>query len=139
MTPFEFKDAFRTEIDVARNADNPCQIIKREGPHPRYPWRSKVVNEWCVIGPRGRNEHQFALQWSRIVAGGPRVRVACKYKTLPQAWTYIAKRSRGWERNKYQQAKCIIQLMILKAQAADLPGSAKLKFDASITKPKRRR
>lgn len=119
---------------VARATPTP-RIIRRTGPDPHASWRPPITYAWCVIGPRDKsNNYTFALQWVKGMAGGARVRVGCRYKTLPQAWRYIKDRSRGWQRNKYQQAECIIRLMVLQAQAAGLPGAAKMKFDASLNK-----
>lgn len=147
----DYRDTFATEIRAVadrdvhdhissldnRNSTAP-RLIRRKGPDPRRSWM-EITFAWCVIGPRDKNNaHQFALQWVKGIAGGPRVRVGCKYKTLPQAWRYIRMKSRGWEKNKYAQAECIIRLMLLQAQAAGLPGAAKLKFDASLNKKRRK-
>lgn len=136
-----YRDHFVAEISAVAAVDSVAldkatvmRKIVRTEVDPRRTWTTRIAS-WCIIGGRDKgNFHQFALQWIRGVPGGPRVRVGCKYKTLPQAWRYIREKGRGYERNKYAQAECQIKLLILKAQAADLPGTKGLKFDASIRK-----
>lgn len=111
---------------------------------PRMPQFIKRDDGWVLFGPYdvrgGTRKHQFSLQMIHA-DGQPRVRVACKYMTLPQAWRHCATKGRAsWCRNQYQQAIAIIRLMVLQAQAYGLPGMPKdVKFDSSITKPKRRK
>lgn len=128
------RDAFKTERDVrSRNHEQLQQL--------HFPHLIKRSDGWILFGPfdvrNGKQHYPFALQMlyeDRQL----RVRVACKYMTLPQAWSHCAKgRLSIWDRNKYRQAATIIQLMVLQAQAYGLIPSS-VKFDSSIVKPKRR-
>lgn len=106
-----------------------------------YPHLIKRDDGWILFGPfdvrHGQQHYPFALQMLYI-DNSVRVRVACKYMTLPQAWRHCVVKGRaGWRRNQYQQAIAIIQLMVLQAQACGLV-SKSVKFDSSIVKPKRR-
>jgi hypothetical protein len=102
---------------------------------PKRNWDTRIAS-WCIISPvkGSHNDHVFSLQWHRGVAGGPRVRAGCRYKTLPQAWKYIKQKRRSYYSNKYAQAENIIRLLLLKAQDAGLPGVKGLKFDSSLAR-----
>lgn len=136
-----FKDAINrieeglaTLTAITAEGQNPLCVIRKEQ-NPKRNWTTHVVS-WCMISPikgQGGN-YMFALQWVRDVPGGPRVRAGCKYMTLPQAWKYIKKHGRGYNRNKYAQAECIIRLLLLKTQDAGLPGVKGLKFDGSLSR-----
>jgi hypothetical protein len=139
--PEETRRAFQAEIDIANgriraanDGDSPFFIIRRER-DPKRNWDTRIAS-WCIISPvkGSHNDHVFSLQWHRGVAGGPRVRAGCRYKTLPQAWKYIKRKRRSYYSNKYAQAENIIRLLLLKAQDADLPGVKGLKFDGSMSK-----
>lgn len=112
--------------------------------HDQFPNPHLIKRDdgWILFGPfdvrNGKECYPFALQ--KLYSDKQlRVRVACKYMTLPQAWQHCIKRSRSsWRRNQYQQAISIIRLMVLQAQAYKLV-SASVKFDSSIVKPKRRK
>lgn len=126
------REAFRVERETRqRNHD---QL--------HYPHLIKRGDGWILFGPfdvRNAQQHYpFALQML-YSDKQLRVRVACKYMTLPQAWQHCIKGSRrsSWRRNQYQQAVSIIRLMVLQAQAYGLV-PASVKFDSSIVKPKRR-
>lgn len=127
---------FQAEINNVREKldaeDFMCKIV-RQGPEPKRNWRSHVTS-WLIVSKERVIGYQqaFALQWVRG-AGGPRVKVGCQYKTLPQAWRTVKNR-RGYDRNTRAQGECIIRLLLLKAQRAGLPGVKGLKFDGSLSR-----
>ncbi len=96
---------------------------------------------WILFGPfdirGGIRRYQFNLCHVKGEPGGPRVKVGCRYYTLPQAWAHWSSRKYTGSRRTGQQALLIIKLMVLQAQILGLLKSD-VKFDASICKPKKR-
>lgn len=101
---------------------------------------------WILFGPQDvrddKKKYHFALQ-KLHVDRDVRVRVGCRYYTLPQAWKHWSKKARTtcWARNKNEgkQALAIIALMILQAQAFGLlPRYSVIPFDSSIVKKRKR-
>lgn len=101
---------------------------------------------WILFGPQdirdGKRRYNFALQQLKCDKQ-IRVRVGCRYFTLPQAWKHWSKAAKSnyssLRRNEGKQALAIITLMILQAQAHGLLSRfATIKFDSSICKRKRK-
>lgn len=98
----------------------------------------KVDAGWILFGPvdvrDGKRKYYFSLQQlkcDKVI----RVRVGCRYKTLPQAWKHWSKK---YPRNQGRQALAIIKLMILQAQAYGLlPRYKVIKFDSSIVRKRK--
>lgn len=104
---------------------------------------------WILFGPQdvrdAKPRYNFALQYLKCDKT-LRVRVGCRFKTLPQAWKHWGVhhgKNRGtYRRNECEQAVVIIRLMIAQAKAYHLlpmfGKKANIKFDASLLKPKRK-
>lgn len=108
----------------------------------------KTDDGWILFGPtdvRGYGpKFHFALQQLKCDKQ-LRVRVGCRYYTLPQAyrhWSRATKRGNSTSRrNEARQALAIIQLMLLQAQAYNLiplyGRKSKITFDSSILKKRK--
>lgn len=129
-------------FDLERN-DHADRARNAPYSSPRY---VKTNVGWILFGPQDVREsnkkYHFALQ-QLSCDKQVRVRVGCRYKTLPQAWEHWSRKARSGPyvstRNEGKQALAIISLMILQAQAYGLlPRYAAIKFDSSIVKRKRK-
>lgn len=102
---------------------------------------------WIFFGPRDIRDNHHEYLWCLQKRPGqklPRVRVGCRYYTLPQAWKHwgvgIRKAQLTTRKNQCRQAVAIIRLMLVQAQALGLLSRYRPVpvFDNTIIKPKRK-
>lgn len=130
-----------TVFDAARK----CRERAVDGTDWQKPYY-KTEAGWIVFGPRdvrsGTQKYYFSLERlneDKVL----RVRAGCRYYTIAQAFKHWDPTIRGWtnRRNECRQARAIIMLMVLQAQAYGFLSlyNEKIKFDLKLKpKPKRK-
>lgn len=141
MTTFKGSSEWKAKtFDIQR--DDHAQGVRNFS----LPQFVKRDDGWILFGPQDvrstKPKYNFALQYlacDKTI----RVRVGCRFKTLPQAWKHWGQhqgKNRGIERrNECAQAVAIIQLMLLQAQQYRLLHMyrSKIRFDSSLVKRKK--
>lgn len=132
-------NAFRAVID----------IVRESGTEPTEPFYREKDLGWILFGPKdvrgGKRKWRFHLQFLREDRT-LRVLAGCRYYTIEQAWRHWDPRRFSYtqRRNECLQARAIIQLMLLQAEAHGLlahPGwrgtSAKMRLTIPVIKRRR--